>query len=272
MGTRRMFSRRITDSAKFLKMGAGAQLLYFHLCMHADDDGVVEAFTVRRGIGANEDDMSNLEGRGFIRFLDRENEIVLVNDWTEHNKIRRDRLTPSIYRGLIEQKAPEVPLIEPSQRKDRPRAAGAQPDVIDLTPDGRPMDDTGTSHGQPVGNQLATSGPHKISKVKLSQVKTSQEKSREEKPRRTVKPFSPPSLQECEAYYREKRFTFDLEFFYRYFTELKWHDGNGKKVKNWKSKMLTWQHNEDKRVAAKHDGQQSFMQHTPEEDEEEWPW
>ena len=79
-------------------------------------------------------------------------------------------------------------------------------------------------------------------------------------------------MQECEAYYREKRFTFDLEFFYRYFTELKWHDGNGKKVKNWKSKMLTWQHNEDKRVAAKHDGQQSFMQHTPEEDEEEWPW
>ena len=275
MGTRRMFSRRITDSAKFLKMGAGAQLLYFHLCMHADDDGVVEAFTVRRGIGANEDDMKNLEGRGFIRFLDRDDEIVLINDWHEHNSIRKDRLTPSIYRYLIREVAPDMALPEPSQRKDRPKVVEVLPERVEVVPDGQPLDGDGTSHGQPLGNHGATDWPHKISKdksskVKSSEVKQSEDKQSEDKPRRTVKPFSPPSFQECEAYYRGKGFTFDLEFFFRYFTELKWHDGNGKKVKNWKSKMLTWQHNDEaRRKPAKNE---AFIQHTDEENQESWGW
>ena len=274
-----MFSRRITDSARFLKMGAGAQLLYFHLCMHADDDGVVEAFTVRRGIGANEDDMSNLEGRGFIRFLDRENEIVLVNHWHEHNSIRKDRLTPSIYRGLIREVAPDMALPEPSQRKDRPKPVDVTPDRGGSAPDGQPLDGDGTSHGQPRGNHGATMGQpwgglseDKSRKDKTRKVKLGKDKTSEDKPKRTVKPFSPPSLQECGDYYREKGFTFDLEFFYRYFTELKWHDGNGKPVKSWKGKMLTWQHNDDERRKGSEKGQTSFLQHTEEENSEPWGW
>ncbi|MDN7029780.1 hypothetical protein FIV28_02950 [Lactiplantibacillus plantarum] len=37
MAQRRMFSNRITDSAKFLKMPLSSQALYFHLGLHADD-------------------------------------------------------------------------------------------------------------------------------------------------------------------------------------------------------------------------------------------
>lgn len=46
MAERRMFSARITESTRFLKMPATSQNLYFHLGLNADDDGVVEAYPV----------------------------------------------------------------------------------------------------------------------------------------------------------------------------------------------------------------------------------
>ena len=55
MAQRRMFSKRIIESAKFLKMPISCQALYFHLGMNADDDGIVEAFKVMRMTGSTED-------------------------------------------------------------------------------------------------------------------------------------------------------------------------------------------------------------------------
>ena len=235
-----MFSRRITDSARFLKMGGGAQLLYFHLCMHADDDGVVEAYTVRRGIGANEDDMQNLVGRGFIRPLDQENEIYLVQDWYEHNKIRKDRLTPSIYRPLIERSAPDVPLIEPTQRKDRPRAD------VTTTKDGQGDDHvttSGTSHGQPRGNHGATNGPHKVSKDKLSQDKTREDREGNgaDAPSRASQGFTRPTVQEIRDYCHEKGYTHvDAEYFWNYYENIGWRVGKNK-MKSWKLAVSNWE-------------------------------
>ena len=41
MAERRMFHSAVVESDAFLDMPAGAQALYFHLGMHADDDGFV---------------------------------------------------------------------------------------------------------------------------------------------------------------------------------------------------------------------------------------
>ncbi len=38
MAERRMFSRSVVESARFLKMPVSSQNLYFHLVMNADDD------------------------------------------------------------------------------------------------------------------------------------------------------------------------------------------------------------------------------------------
>ena len=57
MATRRMFSARITESTRFIKMPVSTQALYFHLGLRADDDGVVEAYPVMTTIGASEDDL-----------------------------------------------------------------------------------------------------------------------------------------------------------------------------------------------------------------------
>lgn len=164
MGTRRMFSRRIINSAKFLKMGAGAQNLYFHLCLAADDDGVVEAYPVRRGTGANDDDLQNLIGRGFVLVLDADNEVVLIADWNEHNKIRADRITPSIYRHLISEKYPETPLIEQKARSDT--KAGKTMDGP-RTDNGRSTDGPRTGHGQAMD---------RLSKDKIGKDKTGEER------------------------------------------------------------------------------------------------
>lgn len=126
MASRRMFSSKIIDSAKFLKMPISSQLLYFHLGMRADDDGVVEAFNVLRLIGSAEDDLKILVSKGYIQVLN-EDLVSFISDWTEHNKIRADRKIDSIYKNLLLQVVNGVELIE-----TRPRADSKKKETIEF--------------------------------------------------------------------------------------------------------------------------------------------
>lgn len=117
MAQRRMFNLKIVDSAKFLKMPVSSQLLYFHLGMRADDDGVVEGFNVLRMTGLNEDDLRILTAKGYIQVLN-EDLVSFITDWREHNLIRSDRKTDSLYKDLLLKVVPQVELIEPKKRAD----------------------------------------------------------------------------------------------------------------------------------------------------------
>ena len=134
MAERRMFSKKIIDSAKFLKMPSSSRLLYYDLGMRADDDGIVEAFTTLRMTGATEDDLRVLVSKGYIKILN-EDLVTFIVDWNEHNKIRADRKVDSIYKDLLLQVAPDVELIEPKPRADRIKNNG--------TSQGQPMDGIG---------------------------------------------------------------------------------------------------------------------------------
>lgn len=112
-----MFSNRIANSAKFLQMPEGSQLLYFHMVLRADDDGVVEAYPVMTILGSQPDNLKVLITKGFIRQLN-EDQVMVILDWTEHNTIRADRKVNSIYIDLIKEKAPEVEILEPKPRID----------------------------------------------------------------------------------------------------------------------------------------------------------
>ena len=101
MAERRMFAKSIIGSARFLRMPASSRLLYYDLGMDADDDGCVEAFTVMRKTGANEDDLRVLVSKGFVRVLN-EDLVSLVVDWRLNNYIQKDRYHPSIYASLID--------------------------------------------------------------------------------------------------------------------------------------------------------------------------
>lgn len=98
MAQRRMFSKEITTSDTFVDMPMSSQLLYFHLGMEADDEGFIgNAKMLSRAYGANSDDLSLLKAKGFIIMF--ETGVSVVKDWNLNNKIRKDRVKPTIYRS-----------------------------------------------------------------------------------------------------------------------------------------------------------------------------
>jgi hypothetical protein len=100
MAQRRMFSKKIINSAKFLKMPVSTQCLYFHLGLNADDEGVVEGFNIMRMISATEDDLKILVAKEFVIVLN-EDLVSYITHWNEHNLIRAERKVDSLYKDLL---------------------------------------------------------------------------------------------------------------------------------------------------------------------------
>lgn len=101
MAERRMFSKSIINSGRFLRMPPTSRLLYYDLGMMADDDGIVEAYSVMTQTKATEDDLRVLVAKGFIRILN-DDLVSFICDWNTNNSIRADRYHPSIYAELLE--------------------------------------------------------------------------------------------------------------------------------------------------------------------------
>ena len=171
MAERRMFSKRIIESARFLRMPASSRLLYFDLGMRADDDGVVEAYTVIRATGATEDDFKILVAKNFLKILN-EDLVSYITDWSENNRIRPDRKIDSIYKGLLIQVLPDVELVEKRERADHKTSK--------ITYSVQNVDENAvnteqkkfscmdwTTNGQPTDNQRTTNGPHRIGKDRI---------------------------------------------------------------------------------------------------------
>lgn len=154
-----MFSNRIINSARFLKMPVDSQLLYFHLGMHADDDGIVEAYPIMKSVGSKEDNLTVLAAKGLVRVLN-EDLITHITDWGEHNLIRADRKVDSIYKHLLLQIVPEIELKEPKPRADTgviPRQLTGRPvDRISkdkLSKDKLPYEKNSSNEEEPIGSK-----------------------------------------------------------------------------------------------------------------------
>lgn len=119
MAERRMFSKKVISSGRFLRMPATARLLYYDLGMHADDDGVVEAFSVLQSTHAAEDDLRVLVSKGFVRILN-DDLVSLIMDWKINNLIKKDRYKPSYYADLIDGTQME-PVWNPSGTQPEPQ-------------------------------------------------------------------------------------------------------------------------------------------------------
>lgn len=98
MANRRMFSKSITNSGKFLKMPPTSRLLYYDFGMNADDDGYVEWFTILKMTSSTEQDMKVLQANKFIEVFD--DNVLVILDWKENNQIRQDRYSPSKYKDI----------------------------------------------------------------------------------------------------------------------------------------------------------------------------
>ena len=136
MADRRMFSKRIINTARFLTMPLSTQALYFHLGLAADDDGVVEAFTTMRQVMASQDDLRILVAKGFVKLLN-DDMVAYIMDWRENNKIRADRKTDSLYKDLLLKVVPDAELLAPRQRADVKKQGAGCPVDVQWTTDGR---------------------------------------------------------------------------------------------------------------------------------------
>lgn len=69
--------------------------------------------------------------------------------------------------------------------------------------------------------------------------------------KKRTKKFTPPSFEEVKTYLAERGNLVDAQKFYDYFSVSNWHDSEGKPVKNWKQKAITWESKERTLNAAK---------------------
>ena len=71
--------------------------------------------------------------------------------------------------------------------------------------------------------------------------------------------FTTPTLEQVKEYAKEANLNIDCEKFYKYFTVPNpdtgktWVDSKGNPVRNWKQKMLTWEHRESKMNSKQQD-------------------
>ncbi|WP_455452383.1 DnaD domain-containing protein [Streptococcus salivarius] len=165
MGNRRMISKTVTQTQRFLRLPLEAQALYFHLIQNCDDDGVVEAYPIIRMIGASEDNLSLLVVKRFVKPLNEEM-VYFVVDFHEQNTVRKDRYTPSIYKDLLEQNAENL------------------------------ITDSDDTTGKPLVNQTATTGKPNISKDNISKGKVSKGSSKETQEEKTTTTTAPIFSQE----------------------------------------------------------------------------
>ena len=91
-------------------MPQSSRLLYYDLGMAADDDGFVEAFTVLRMTGAEENDLKLLNKYGFVETLN-EDLVTHIVDWKRNNYIQKDRYRPSIYAYLLPEDSDEYDFL-----------------------------------------------------------------------------------------------------------------------------------------------------------------
>lgn len=97
MANRRMFSLAVVDTDNFLDMPISAQCLYFHLGMHADDDGFVSSpKKIIKTMGCNNDDLRILISKGYI--IPFETGVIVITDWKTNNYLRNDRYIETRYR------------------------------------------------------------------------------------------------------------------------------------------------------------------------------
>ena len=91
-----MFAKTIIDSDAFLDMSNGAQCLYFHLSMRADDEGFINnPKKIMRIINCCDDDFKILIAKKFI--LTFSTGVVVIKHWRIHNYIKNDRFKPTLY-------------------------------------------------------------------------------------------------------------------------------------------------------------------------------
>jgi hypothetical protein len=208
MAERRMFAKTIVLSDSFLDMPLGARCLYMTMGMLADDDGFVNApKSIMRQTGATLDDMNVLIAKKFV--IPFESGVIVIKHWRINNYLQKDRMQPTKY----------------------------QDELAELTvEDNGAYSRNGCIHKPVYTSDVYTSsvytGKDSIDKISIDKDSVGD--------KRKAKRFSPPTLEEVQAYCKERKNSVDAQRFIDYYTSNGWKVGKNA-MKDWKAAVRTWE-------------------------------
>ena len=218
MAERRMFSKVITDTDTFLEMPLSTQALYFHLAMHADDEGFVSSpKRIMRETKASEDDFKLLIVKRFILTFD--SGIVVIKHWKIHNLIQKDRFKETTY---LEEKA--------TLTLDRKNA-----------------------YVERLETKCIQSGYEVLPQVSIGKVSIGKDSIKEDAPQSVAASntrFKKPTIEEIAAYCAERKNNVDPQAFFDFYESVGWRVGN-KPMKDWKASVRTWEGREKRNGSGK---------------------
>ena len=217
MAERRMFAKNVIDSDLFLDMPLSTQALYFHLAMRADDDGFVNnPKKIARMIGANDDSLKLLCSKQFI--IPFESGIVVIKHWKIHNYIRKDTYKETAYKDekcrLSVDESDRYFICDESVTD----SSQLRDDIVD---------------GSLTQDRI---GKDRIGKDNIYRADKSAETPTKQKR------FEKPTLEQVQAYCRERKNNVNAERFVDYYESNGWKVGKNA-MKDWKAAVRTWERN-----------------------------
>lgn len=208
MAQKRMFSLQVVDTDKFMDMSTSAQALYFHLGMHGDDDGFVSSpRKIARAAGCNDDDMRLLAAKGFIIPFD--SGVVVITDWRINNTLQNDRYKETIYQD-------EKALLQTEKSGKYLLGSSMVPECIQSCSNMEPQHNI-TKHNRTKHSKTESMGADKPPRPR----------------------FSPPSVDEVQAYCISKDLNMDASRFVDYYESNGWMVGRNK-MRDWKAAARGW--------------------------------
>ena len=201
MGTRRMFTKKITDDDRFVTLPSSAQALYLHLSMSADDDGFSNEVSASMfKAHATTADLEMLLERKYLYQFD--DGVIVIKHWRMANALRKDRYTKTTF----------------------------QEDLAKLS-----LDENGAyTMSDKVGCRLVANC---LPQDKLSKDKLNKKEIYKEKP---IRNQIPPTLEMVKEYCLERGNNIDAEKFYDFYESKSWFVGKNK-MKDWQASIRTWE-------------------------------
>ena len=215
MARRRMFNLDVVDTDIFLDLPSSSQALYFHLGMRADDDGFVSSpKRITATVSCSADDMKLLIAKGFI--IPFASGVCVLTDWNINNYIQKDRYKPTLY---LEEKS---------------RLQASETGAYKLT-------DTPW-----IQNVSSLDTQVRLGKDSIEQDSINISADKPQKRTRFVKP----SVEEIEAYCRERGSSVDAQRFFDFYESKGWRIGKNP-MKDWKAAVRNWERSDKDRGGKK---------------------
>jgi len=215
-----MITKLVTDDDHFLNLSSSAQALYLHLNMSADDDGFCNQISASmfKAHASVEDLEALLRNRYIYQF---ENGVIVIKHWRMANALRKDRYTPTAFQEELAK----------LQLKDN----GSYTLVADWLPD---------------GCRLVATDKNRLEEIRLDKNSLDDSSAVSDKPK-TTKRFTPPTIDEIQAYIDENFFMVDANKFFDYYTANGWTIGGKSKMKDWKATVRNWDRREQESLNHK---------------------